>query len=92
MPLQCFTGEHLATPVSFFSPFDLRAPFFPRDFQLSSPLAMVNRLKNLGWDVFGWQTVGLIHSDCQKLNLSPLGLCPIVRSALGECKALTHSP
>lgn len=92
MPLQCVTGGHLTIPVSFFSPFNLGVPFHPSEFQFSSPLAVVNRLKNLGWDVFGWQTVALTHSDCQKPNLSPLGLCPVAGSALGKYKGLMHSP
>lgn len=86
MPLRCFASEHMTISVSFFSPFDLRASFHPKEFQFSSPLAMVNRLKN------GWQTVALICSVCQKLNLSLLGLHAVARSALREYKAPTHSP
>lgn len=47
MPLQCFTGGHLTMYVGFFSPFVLGLPLHPREFYFSSPLAMVNRLKNL---------------------------------------------
>jgi len=78
MPPQCFTGEHVTVP------FDLSVPFCLEEFQFSSPLAVVNRLKN------GWQIVP-IYSDCQKLNLSLLGLHPLAQSALGECKAPMHS-
>lgn len=79
LSLQCVTGGHMRIP------FDLIVPFCPKEFQFSSPLAVVNTLKN------GWQIVP-IYSDCQKLNLSLLGLHPLARSALGECKALMHSP
>lgn len=68
MLLKCFTGERLTIFVSFFSPFDLGTPFHLREFQVSSPLAVVNRLKNLQWDVFSWRTVSAKSSICQLLD------------------------
>lgn len=52
MPLQCFTGEHLATPVSFFSPFDLWAPFPPQGFSALISISYGQQTEESGMGCF----------------------------------------